>query len=503
MNLNSNKHEIDKCYTGIPGFDLIARGGLPRERTTLLSGSSGSGKTVFGCQFLAEGILKSGENGVYVTFEEDADDIRSNMHGFDWSIEDWEDEKKWAFVDASSHFREDSVQVGKFDLSGLIVRILNAIKKVDAKRVSIDSLGSLFSQFTDHTVVRREILRLGLRLKQENVTILITAERASEDGNIARFGVEEFATANVVVLRNRLEEERRRRTIEILKFRGASHQKGEYSFTLNPGEGMTIIPPLFTLKLAQESTQKRITSGVKALDDMCGGGFFQDSILLVSGATGTGKTLMSTHFIGAGVNSDEKCLLFAFEESRRQLIRNAAGWGVDFETMEKSGKLKIVADYPEVATLEEHLIHIKDSIEKYEPNRFALDSISALERVATKQGFREFAIRLSSYLKQKGIASMMTSTTNSLWGARSVTQEHISTMTDTIILLRYLEIDGQMLRGINVLKMRGSQHNNHIMRYSIDENGMSIGESFKGVGGFMSGGAGMFLSDESVSRTRD
>jgi circadian clock protein KaiC len=318
------------------------------------------------------------------------------------------------------------------------------------------------------------------------VTAVMTAERTQEYGDIARYGVEEFVADNVVILRNALEDEKRRRTIEIMKFRGTSHQKGEFPFTIITNRGIVVIP-LSAMELVQRSSNVRITSGNTELDKMCGGGFFRDSIILVSGATGTGKTLMSTNFIAGGAKNDEKCLLFAFEESRDQLFRNAIGWGVDFERMEKQGSLKVVCQYPETAGLEDHLVMMKDVINDFQPNRVAVDSLSALERISTVRGFREFVIGLTSFIKHHEIAGLYTSTTPTLLGGTSVTEAHISTITDSIILLRYVEVYGEMRRGITVLKMRGSMHDKDILEFKIDGQGMHIGKPFRSVSGILSG----------------
>ncbi len=229
-----------------------------------------------------------------------------------------------------------------------------------------------------------------------------------------------------------------------------------------------------------------MTSGVPELDRMCGGGFFRDSIILVSGATGTGKTLTSTQFIAGAAQNGGRCLVFAFEESREQLTRNASGWGVDFEQMEADGLLKIVCRYPEVALLEEHLLMIKETIEEFQPDRVAVDSLSALERVSSPRGFREFIIGLSAFIKHKEITGLFTSTT-SLMGGTSTTEAHISTLTDSIILLRYVEIFGEMRRGLTVLKMRGSMHEKDIREFVIDGTGTHIGKAFKNVTGILSG----------------
>jgi len=486
VSINEKIERISKLETGIPGFDFIAGGGIPMGRTTLVSGTSGSGKTVLAVQFLAKGIMRAGEGGVFVTFEERPVDIRRNVDGFGWDIQKWETMGKWAFVDISPVAGDMAIITGEYDLGAFLSRIEYAVKKVNAKRVVIDSIGSIFTQINDSAVVRNELLRIAMTLKEIGVTALITAERTEEYGEVSRFGVEEFVADNVVILRNNMEQEKRRRTIEILKFRGTDHQKGEYPFTVLPYEGIIIIP-LSAMELHQKSSTLRITSGNMELDKMCGGGFFRDSIILASGATGNGKTLMATEFIAGGVANGERCLLLAFEESREQLFRNASGWGMDFEQMEKDGKLKVICEYPETAGLEDHLIKIRSEIDKFKPNRLVVDSLSALERVSSIRGFREFVIGLTSFIKHGEIAGFLTATTPNLMGGTSITETHISTITDSIILLRYVEMYGEMRRGITVLKMRGSMHDKDIREYTIDGKGMHIGKPFRNVTGIISG----------------
>ena len=495
----AHRPTVEKLATHVPGFDLIARGGLPKGRPTLVSGGSGTGKTVFAIQFLAGGIVESGDNGVFVTFEESPEDIRRNMGSLGWDIAGWESEGKWSFVDVSNQSDADTAAVGSFDLGALLVRVEHAVKTIGAKRVVMDSLGSLFSRFTDRTAIRSELLRVLRSLKEMNVTALVTSERRDEAAPVDRFGAEAFVADAVIVLRNILEDEKRRRTVEIFKYRGAPHHQGEYPFTIVPDEGIVVLS-LAGMELKQQSGDIRIGSGSEALDKICGGGFFRDSIILVSGATGTGKTLMTTEFIQGGAANGERCLLFAFEESREQLFRNARGWGVDFERIESEGNLRLVCEYPEVSGMEDRLIMMKRVIEDFNPDRVAVDSLSALERISSNKGFREFVIGLTSFIKHQETAGLFTSTTPTLMGGDSVTEAHISTLTDSIILLRYVELYGEMRRGLTVLKMRGSQHAKNIFEFSIDGKGLHIGKPFRNISGILAGTPASAAAMEEVDR---
>lgn len=476
---------VDKLLTYIPGFDHITSGGLPKYRTTLVSGSAGSAKTIFAAQFLAAGIINAQEKGVFMTFEESPDDIRRNLFSMGWDIETWEREGQWTFIDASLRPEEDPIISGSYDLGALLARIEYAVQNCGADRISLDSLDSLFSRFSDRGTVRREMFRIVSALKKMQVTAVMTAERDQEYGVISRYGVEEFVADNVIILRNALDAEKRRRTVEVLKFRGTTHKKGEHPFTVVPGAGLVVIA-LSSIELTQKSSETRITSGNDKLDMMCGGGFFRDSVILVSGTTGTGKTLIATEFIAGGLNSGERTLLFAYEESHEQLFRNVSDFGRNFEQMEREGKLKVICHYPEIMGLEDHLISMNTMIHDFKPDRIAVDSLSALERVSTPKGFREFIIGLASSIKTQQIAGLFTSTAPALVGMTSVSEAHISATTDSIILLRNVEINGEMRRALTVLKMRGSAHDNDIREFFIDASGLYIDKPFRNINGILS-----------------
>lgn len=490
---------VRKLRTMIEGFDEISHGGMPIGRTTLISGTSGTGKTLFAIQFLYHGIKYFDYPGLFVTFEESPTDIIQNAFSFGWDLEKLIEDGKLFILDASPDPEGQEV-VGNFDLSALIERIQYAIRKYKARLVSVDSITAVFQQYDPASVVRREIFRLVARLKQLGVTSIMTTERIEEYGLVARYGVEEFVSDNVVIVRNVLEGERRRRTVEILKLRGTTHMKGEYPFTITR-DGINIFP-LGAMRLTQRSSNVRISSGIKTLDEMCGGGFFKDSIILATGATGTGKTLLVSKFLQEGCRQGERAILFAYEESRAQLSRNAYSWGINFEEMENKGLLKLMCCYPESAGLEDHLQMIKSEIAEFKPSRIAIDSLSAMARGVTNNAFRQFVIGVTGYAKQEEITGFFTNTTDQFMGAHSITESHISTITDTIIMLQYVEIRGEMSRAINVFKMRGSWHDKGIREYSISQDGPEIKDSFRNYEGIISGSPSKITVDEKSELSR-
>ena len=476
MTIEAGLAEVPRIASGIPGLDLITGTGLPARRLTLVAGTAGSGKTVFAAQFLAEGIRNAEEPGVFVTFEERPQATRENLRSLGLEIEEWEAENRWRFVDASPRLDHQTVIAGKYDLSSLIVRVGHAVQEVGAKRVSVDSVGALISQFEHPGPARQAIFQLASHLEELGVTSVMTAERDDDYGSISRFGFEEFVADNVLVLRNSLSAEKRRRTIEVLKLRGGAHAKGEHLFTVISGRGLVVVPHE-GIDFGYGTSTTRLSAGNERLDAMLNGGLFDKSLVLVSGATGTGKSLAATQFIAGGAQNGEKALLLSFEESRDQLARNAAGWGLDFDAMERDGRLRILSEAPESAGLEDHLLRMKSEIDEFAPDRVAIDSITALQRVSTVRSFREYILGITFHIKANALLGLMTATTEDMTSVTPA-ELHVSTISDTIILLQYAQIAGEVRRGINVLKMRGSDHDKAIREFRIDDSGMHIGESF-------------------------
>ncbi len=487
LHLGRDGHELGasvrKLATGIPGFDHVAMGGLPAGRATVVAGQAGSAKTVFGGQFLAEGV-RAGQAGVFVTLEEPAADLRANLRTLGFDVDGWEAAGQWRFVDASPVVRSEG-SVAPYSLETLAAQVGHAVDATGADRLVLDSLNAVLSLHEEVGIARQLLRSLISMLRGMGLTVVLTVETPGDPGGtVSRYGIEEFVADSVVLLRNVREGTFRRRTVEVLKMRGAMHHKGDVPFTVVPGQGMVVLP---VREPEQEANllDERITTGDAELDRMTGGGLFRGSCTLVSGPTGTGKTLVATEFLQAGADAGEKVVLFAYEETREQVLRNARGWGRDLTEHEAQGRLLIVPLYPEAASLDDHLVEIKSVVQRFGPARIAVDSLSALERLGSATSYREFVIGLTSFVKETGVASLVTASAPDLLGGASVTESHISGLIDAIVLLRYVELDSSVRRALTVLKIRGSAHDPAIREFTIDGTGMCLGEPLTGAAGIL------------------
>ncbi|MFJ2033049.1 circadian clock protein KaiC [Streptosporangium sp. NPDC087985] len=472
---------IERTPTGISGFDEVAIGGLPAGRSTLVTGTTGSGKTLFALEFLARGVMRFGEPGVFVAFDETPDGIRRNAGSLGFDIARWETDGKWMFVDASEDTGEETLSIGTYDLGALMARVDRAVREIGAKRLSLDSLGAFFIRFRDRELIRHELHRLARVLESLDVTSVLTTERDEEYGHVSRHGVEEFVLDNVVILRNVLRNERRRRTMEVAKFRGTTHRTGEWLFTIDPKDGLVIIPLAF-LAPGVRASQERVSTGNLELDAMVGGGIFRDAVALLTGPLGAGKTLSALQFADAAFRAGERCLFHVFDETREQLSRNAAGWGLDLDVMETSGLLRVTAAYPEVASVEDHFLRVSRDITDFAPTRLVIDGLSALERRATPRTLLDFVIALGGLARQHEITTLFTSAPIGV-GTPMFTAPitEIASLTDVTILLHYIEGAAAVQRAITVLQTRGSAHDHTIRQVSIDGAGMHIGGPCPGV----------------------
>jgi circadian clock protein KaiC len=473
-----------KSPTGINGLDEITGGGLPKGRPTLVCGGTGCGKTLFAMEFLVRGAMEYDEPGVYLSFEEKSEELAKNFASLGFDLNDLEARKKLS-LDYVHIERREIEETGEYDLEGLFIRIGYAIESIGAKRVVLDTIETLFSGFTDEVILRSELKRLFGFLKDQGVTAVITGEQG--EGSLTRFGLEEYVADCVIFLSHQVAEQIATRRLRIVKYRGSVHGTNEYPFLIDE-QGFSVMP-ISSIGLDHAASSERVSTGIPRLDTMIGGkGYYKGSSILVTGTSGTGKSSMAAHFVDAACRRGERCLYFAFEESRNQIIRNMRSIGIDLEQWVKKGLLEFRNSRPSLYGLEMHLVTMHKAIEAFKPAIVVVDPISNLMAAASEMEVKSMLSRLIDFLKMKQITAFctdLTSTNSSV----ECTAVGISSLMDTWLLLKVMEESGERNRGLYILKSRGMEHSNQVREFCLTDNGAQLRDVYVGSGMVMTGAA--------------
>lgn len=474
-----------KSPTGIEGLDEITEGGFPQGRTTLLCGSAGCGKTLMAMEFLLNGIIEYNEPGVFMAFEETSEELAMNVASLGFDLKGLEEQKKLK-VDHVHVDRSEIEETGDYDLEGLFIRLNYAIDSVGAKRVVLDTLESLFSGLSNLAILRAELRRLFRWLKDKGVTTVITGERG--EATLTRQGLEEYVSDCVILLDHRIIDQISTRRLRIVKYRGTSHGTNEYPYLIDH-EGISVLP-ITSLNLDHEVSDDTISSGVTGLDEMLGHkGFYVGSSILINGTAGTAKTTFLSSFALETCKNKKKCVYFAFEESENQLLRNMKQVGIDLEPHIKSGFLKIEAARPTLHGLEMHLVTVHKIIKTFKPDVVIIDPISNFVSVGGINEVRGMLTRLLDFLKVSQITSMFSALTIPSGNNLELTEEGISSIMDTWIMVRDIEGIGERNRGIFVIKSRGMPHSNQVREFEITSEGIKLLNVNFGPSGILTGSA--------------
>ena len=488
MVIKSSKLEcLGKTPSGITGLDEITFGGLPKGRPTLICGNAGCGKSLLAMEFIYRGAVQFAEPGVFITFEERREDLIKNVASLGFDLIDLE-KRKLIAIDYVKVERNEIEETGSFDLDGLFIRIGYAIDSIGAKRVVLDTIESLFAGISNHSVLRAEIRRLFNWLRDKGVTVIITGEQGSS-GSITRQGLEEYVSDCVVFLDHRIQEQYSTRRIRVVKYRGSLHGTNEYPFIIT-NSGISILP-ISTLRLSYKSSRERVSTGVHGLDEMLGGkGIFRGSTILISGTAGTGKSSVLSHFVNNACKKGEKTLYIAFEESEDQIIRNMSSIGINLKTWVNKKLLDFYATRPAHTSLEMHLALIMEMIENIKPKSVVFDPVSSLLSTSSELQVNSLLTRLIDFLKERNITCLMANLTSAN-GSLEKTDVAISSLVDTWILLRELELNGERNRAVYILKSRGMAHSNKVREFLITNKGIETVDTTLGKDGILIGSARM------------
>jgi circadian clock protein KaiC len=459
---------ITKAKTGIAGLDEITHGVLPAGRPTLVCGSAGCGKTLFGMEFLVRGAVEYGEPGVFVAFEEPARDLVENVRSLGFDLEKLQRQKK-ILIDHVQIERSEITETGAFDLDGLFIRLADAVDTIGAKRVVLDTLETLFAALPNEAILRAELRRLFHWLKDRGLTAVITAERG--DGTLTRNGLEEYVSDCVILLDHRVIEQVATRRLRIVKYRGTTHGTNEYPFLINE-TGIEVLP-ITSVALDHGVSSERLSSGLAEMDAMLGGGIYRGSAVMVSGTAGTGKSSLSAQFARASCDRREKVLYMAFEESPDQIVRNMRSVGIDLRPALKEGLFVCYAARPTQYGLEGHLAMMHKRIRDFEPSMVVIDPITNFSSVGNVNEVRSMLMRMVDFLKSQQITAVFTSLTGGgEW--HEATSVAVSSVVDTWMVLRDIELDGERTRGMYVIKSRGIAHSNRIREFSLSRKGIRL-----------------------------
>jgi len=460
-----------KTPTGIDGLDEITEGGFPKGRPTLICGSAGCGKTLFAMQFLIQGILEYGENGVFMSFEESPKDLAQNVASLGFDLEKLQAQKKLK-IDHVKVERSEIDETGEYDLEALFIRLNYAIDSVGAKRVVLDTIESLFSGMDNQALLRSEIRRLFAWLKEKGVTAIITGERG--ESSLTRQGLEEYVSDCVILLDFRVTEQIATRRLRIVKYRGSTHGTNEYPFLIDE-TGVSVLP-ITSLKLEHHTSSEVVSTGLPALDNLFkGGGVYRGNATLITGTAGTSKTILASYFAQASCKRGERVLYFSFEESPEQLMRNMASISIHLKPFVKSGLLHIHASRPSLQGLEMHLLTLNKLIAQFKPKAVVVDPISSLVTVGSGNEVRAMLVRLMDMLKIEGITSLFTSLTHQRPQTETDnTEDMVSSLADTWIKVRNEECEGERERSFIIVKSRGMGHSNEVWHFDITNKGIRI-----------------------------
>lgn len=486
---------LPKAPTGIEGFDDLTFGGLPVGRPSLICGAAGCGKTLFATTFLVNGATRYGEPGVFMSFEERAEDLAANVASLGYDLDGLVASGKLA-IDHVRVERSEIEETGEYDLEGLFIRLGFAVDTVGAKRVVLDTIETLFAGFTDPSLLRAELRRLFGWIKDRGLTAIITGERG--EGQLTRQGLEEYVSDCVVLLDNRVEDQITTRRLRVVKYRGSAHGTNEYPFLIDHA-GISVLP-VTSADLDYTVPSGVISTGIEGLDAMLGpGGFYRGSSILISGEAGTGKTMLSATILDAACRRGERCLAFTFEESGAQIMRNAASIGIDLARHVASGTLRFEAARPSLFGLETHLARMHRDLDQVRPDLVVIDPISAL-RGPTNE-LQATLLRMIDLIKTRGITAVFTT----LRGDGSLVQNDdlgVSSLMDSWIKLQNMEANGERTRTLYVIKARGMSHSNQIREFLMSSGGIRLVDAYIGPAGVLTGTARLVQEAQEKAATQ-
>jgi circadian clock protein KaiC len=473
---------LPKAATGIHGFDTISAGGLPRNRTSLVMGGPGTGKTVFALQTIGNAARERNHPGIFVAFEESTDQIFTNAAAFNWRLPAM---ARRALFFLNARLSPQVVQSGDFELSGMLA-ILKAKKQaIGARWIVFDGIDVLLALLQNPAAEMREIYRLRDWLAQNELTAIITTKTNGDTPGIVNYGFMQFMVDCVIRLDRRLEDGVPVRRLEITKYRGSDFAPGEFPLSFGP-HGIEVAAPQ-TAEVRHEASTERVSTGFTGLNAMLGGGLFRGSSTLITGAPGTSKTTLAGQFAESACRRGERTLFVSFDEGGDRILRNLTSVGIRLSPYVKSGLLLMYSGRTDAINPEEHLIRISALLREHRPRCMVIDPLSAIAKVGSLSSARAIGNRLIYTLRDLHITTCITALVDGADPQAEATELQISTIADTWIHLSYVVNGGERNRALTIVKARGTQHSNQVRELTLSTAGMALTEVYSSGGEVLMG----------------
>jgi circadian clock protein KaiC len=474
--------EQERARTGVHGLDSILGGGLPTNHLYLLDGQPGAGKTTLALQFLLEGAA-NGEQGLYVTLSESREELTAVAGSHGWSLE-------------SIHIFELAENVGdrpedeeeytifhpaEVELQQTVTAVFEIVEKVGPKRVVFDSLSEMRLLARDPLRFRRQILALKQFFAGRECTVLLLDDKSAPDGDMQ---LHSLAHGVILLEHMAMEYGSERRRLQVTKLRGARFRGGYHDFRIKTG-GIAVYPRLSKGEKPQSPASGYLASGNAGLEALLGGGLSRGTSTLITGAAGTGKTVLSLQYVCAAVARGEKARLYMFDERVTTFEMRARGLGMDLDDAVADGRLTICQIEPAEMSPGEFANVVMEAVEKDGVTLIVIDSINGYMNAMPSERLLGVQVHeLLTYLANRGVTSILTLVQRGIFGGPVDEEAEVSYLADAVVLLRYFEFMGSVRNAISVVKKRSGAHEKTIRECRIEQGGLVVGEplhEFQGV----------------------
>jgi circadian clock protein KaiC len=476
------KGATERARTGIDGLDDILGGGLPRNRLYLIQGNPGAGKTTAGLQFLLQGV-KEGESVLCVTLSETAEELEAVARSHGWSLDGI---RLYELAPGEEGLKSDYTlfHPSEVELNKTTQGVLEIVEQIKPTRVVFDSLSEMRLLARDALRYRRQILALKQFFSGRGCTVVLLDDRTADASDLQ---LESLAHGVIDLEQLAPEYGAERRRLRVKKLRGVSFRGGNHDFKISTG-GLVVYPRLVASEYSDKFTPGMVPSGIPELDQLLGGGLERGSSTLIVGPAGPGKTSLALTYMLAAAERGEHAVFYSFEEGKGTLMARARGLGWDLDSAIKSGRIDIHLVNPAELSPGEFSDAVHRAVNEKKATVIVIDSLNGyLNAMPEERHLSLHLHELLAYLNQRGVATLMIVAQHGFLGSGMQSPVDLSYLSDTVLVLRYFEADGELRVAASVLKKRSGAHERTIREMTMTSKGIHFGSPLRDFHGVLTG----------------